>query len=365
MTGSDDALQTLLLPFLTGQLQWNNDALFLRARYDASLSLLASKQIICEQSFKPEAEMLQRAGFNVSPEVSHDDDKKFSLVLILPPRQRDEAKALFARAMSSLRPNGVVIAAVSNNDGARSLEDDLAKLAGGINTHSKNKCRVFWSMSNHAPIDEGLPSKWKALDQSRPILNGRYVSRPGVFAWDRIDMASALLAKHLPADLNGNAADLGAGFGYLSDELLQRSAGIKSLHVYEAEHRALQLSKINLARHEPRVAINYHWHDVTTGLPQQYDVIVTNPPFHVQGSRERSDIGRRFIAVAAQSLNPCGKLFLVANRHLPYEQALADGFDSMKVLTEQQGFKVIVATKNQAAAKQREKKPPESKRARK
>ncbi len=43
-----------------------------------------------------------------------------------------------------------------------------------------------------------------------------FLSRPGVFAWDRIDPASALLAEHLPADLAGRAADLGAGYGFVA-----------------------------------------------------------------------------------------------------------------------------------------------------
>ncbi|MCB7212868.1 methyltransferase, partial [Lactiplantibacillus plantarum] len=69
--------------------------------------------------------------------------------------------------------------------------------------------------------DADLAKRWSALDAVRPIMGGRFLSRPGVFAWDRIDPASALLAEHLPADLAGRAADLGAGYGYLSRELLE------------------------------------------------------------------------------------------------------------------------------------------------
>ena len=45
-----------------------------------------------------------------------------------------------------------------------------------------------------------------------------------------------------------SAADLGAGYGYLADALLMKCAGITTLAVYEAEHRALQLAKTNLAK---------------------------------------------------------------------------------------------------------------------
>ena len=193
--------------------------------------------------------------------------------------------------------------------------------------------------------DPALAAQWAALDAVRPVVDGRFLSRPGVFAWDRIDPASALLAAHLPGDLAGRAADLGAGYGYLSAELLARCPGIVALDVYEAEARALELARANLAGLAPRVAIDCHWHDVTTGLPHRYDVIVSNPPFHGQGRAERPDLGRRFIAVAAQSLRPGGRLWLVANRHLPYEAALGAHFGSVRTVAQQGGFKVVEAVR--------------------
>src|SRR3954471_8170395 len=93
MSGTDDVLDTLLLPFVSRQLQWTDDALFLRARFGPSLAQLATKELTCEQSFKPEADGLERAGFNVLPALQEADaQRKFQLILILPPRQRDEAR---------------------------------------------------------------------------------------------------------------------------------------------------------------------------------------------------------------------------------------------------------------------------------
>jgi 16S rRNA (guanine1207-N2)-methyltransferase len=114
--------------------------------------------------------------------------------------------------------------------------------------------------------------------------------------------------------------------------------------LYEAEQRALNLAKANLAALKHRT-IGFHWHDVTAGLPRKYDVIAMNPPFHAQGSADRPDIGRRFIAVAAQSLNPKGKLWLVANRHLPYESILDASFGTTRLVAQEQGFKIVEATK--------------------
>jgi 16S rRNA (guanine1207-N2)-methyltransferase len=342
----DPALETLLLPFISERLPWPNDgALFLRARDGWPLHQRPFPGLVCEQSFKPDADALQRSRLT----VSDSDERKFSLVMMFPPRQRDEARALMARALTTIKPGGRVMASVSNDEGARSSESDLAKLAGPLNTMTKNKCRVFWTEPLTGPADTALAAEWSNLDAVRPIADGRFVSRPGVFAWDRIDPASALLAKHLPTDLAGCAADLGAGFGYLSVELLTRCPRILHLDLYEAEQRALDLAKTNLASLATRATLEYHWHDVTTGLPHKYDVIVTNPPFHTQSSADRPDIGRRFITSAAAALNPGGSLWLVANRHLPYEAVLTESFGKVRTVAQENGFKIVEAIKSAAS----------------
>ena len=356
----DPALETLFLPFAEGRLAWPgrepqpaavngadapiHSAMFLRARDGWPLHRQPLPGLVCEQSFKPEADALAQAGFAVniaSPE------KTFDLVLILPPRQRDEARALLARAVAMTRPGGRVVVSQSNDEGARSSEADLARLTGEIECMSKNKCRVFWTASLER-LNASLVADWLQLDAVRPIADGRFVSRPGIFAWDRVDVASALLAEHLPASLSGRAADLGAGFGYLCAELLTRCPRITALDVYEAENRALELARVNLKSFETRAKLDYRWHDVSIGLRDEYDVIVTNPPFHAQRGIDRPDIGKRFIAVAADSLRPGGRLWLVANRHLPYEAVLSDNFDSVRTVVQAHGYKVVAAVRSKS-----------------
>jgi len=336
----DSALETLLLPLLDGPLAWPGEGgvLFLRARAGWALHQRAFPGLVCEQSFKPEADALQRSGLML---VDEAEASRYPLVLVLPTRQREEARALYARAIARTAPGGRVLACVRNDEGAKSGEADLARLAGPLGHLSKNKCRVFWTAPLFGAADAALFEEWRQLDAPRAIADGRFISRPGVFAWDRIDAASALLAAHLPANLHGAAADLGAGYGYLASELLARCPRIESLDLYEAERRALDLARVNLASSDR--ALEFHWHDVTTGLGKRFDVIVSNPPFHAQGRADRPDIGRRFIAVASEALRPGGRLWLVANRHLPYEAELAVHFGSVRTVAQDQGFKVFEA----------------------
>src|SRR5690554_2239119 len=186
----DPALEALVYPFLTGQLSWPmSGALFLRARAGPGLVPSAWPGLVCEQGFRPEAEALERNGF----EVNVQGDSRHRLVLVLPPRQREEARALLAEAVARVDgEDGVVVASVPNSEGARAIESDLAAIAGPVSTLSKHKCRVFWARPNAGAGDASQVARWRTLDAPRPILKGtalegRFISRPGVFAWDRVD----------------------------------------------------------------------------------------------------------------------------------------------------------------------------------
>lgn len=345
---TDPALDTLLLPLRGGALAWPAEGrvLFLRARAGAGLGDAPRERLVCQQSFKPFADTLTKTGLAVAADVPAGE--RFALVLVLTPRQREEARALLACALGHAAAGGTVLAASTNTEGAKSHEADLARLAPLAGGLSKNKARAHWVKAGTG-VDEALRAEWEALDAPRPVADARFLSRPGLFAWDRIDPGSALLARHLPANLSGRAADLGAGFGYLSAELLARCPGVTHLDLYEAEARALELARRNL----PSSAnFGFHWHDVTAGLPHRYDVIVSNPPFHV-GRADDVALGQGFITAAAGALRPGGQFWLVANRHLPYEAELAEKFASARTVAEEGGYKIIQAVAGPARGARR------------
>ncbi len=334
----DPVLDTLLLPLLDGAVTWPSDgpALFLRARTGAALNDVPRNAIICEQGFKPAHDALVRAGFTVR---DTDDGKRFGLTLVLPQRHRDENRALLARAITLADEGGIVMAAAANQEGAKTFESDLKALLGSVDSLSKNKCRVFWGRVDPARIDTALRDTWLAADAPRDI--DFYMSRPGLFSWDRIDPGSKLLAENLPASLSGRAADFGAGFGYLSREALARCPGLKHIDLYEAEARAVDMARLNVGE-----KTSVHWADVTKGaaggVGGDYDVIISNPPFHTDRA-DRNELGQAFIRAAAGALRSGGSFYMVANRHLPYEDTLKAAFKSVSVVTENTAFKVFRA----------------------
>ena len=70
-----------------------------------------------------------------------------------------------------------------------------------------------------------------------------------------------------------------------------------------------------------------------------YDAIVCNPPFHAGRAAEPA-LGQGFIEAAAKALKAGGRLFLVANRGLPYEPLLRARFAAVEMLADNNKFRV-------------------------
>lgn len=311
-------------------------------------------EVVGWQPLKPLASAWERAGF-----IRSDDppDGKWPLVMVLPGKSRDETLAWFAMARDRLEPGGILLAAMPNTAGAARFEKELLKATGTIESLQKHKCRAFQAMED-GTWNEAVFNEWRILGESREIPNTHFTTQAGIFSSDHIDPGSQLLADHLPAHLHGIVADLGAGWGFLSDAVLKRCPRIERLDLFEADARALACACKNLRHHQPEAIrldsttcyakdeprIHFHWHDVTTGLPGAYDAIVMNPPFHT-GQATDVDLGRAFLKVASASLKRGGKLLLVANRQLPYEAALEASGLAWRKITEDKIYKILAAEK--------------------
>ncbi|MEI6984952.1 MAG: class I SAM-dependent methyltransferase [Rhodospirillaceae bacterium] len=340
-----NTLQALLLPFRQGLVPppQPGRGFFLRAEAGAVLDEAWRRALVCEQSFKPTYENLLSFGFHVKHELPGGsfDVGSFDVGLCLMTKHKAENLANLGRGWLALRPGGILVCAGANNIGADSVERALASVVGAVGSKSKYHCRVFWA-ERTADIPPTLAG-WVETGRLQLVPETGCQSRPGLYNWNKVDDGSALLLEHLPNDLSGRVADLGAGWGYLSLRLLERTNRIAKLDLFEAEWLALEAARANLDRFRDSVEIGFHWHDVAAGIPSRaFDAIIMNPPFH-SGKAADLNLGRSFINAAAQGLVPGGRLILVANRNLPYESLIEANFRSFRTLVETGSYKVILA----------------------
>lgn len=311
---------------------------FLRARWHPMLAHLAGR-VSFQQDYRKDAEALQAEECKVEERLTGT----YSLILLLPDRQKEETLGDFARAFELLEPGGTLLVSLHNDWGAKRYERTLADLCGEAGTISKHHCRTFW-VHKSPDIDPTVLAEWKKKGSLQKILDDRFWSCPGLFSWDRIDEGSQVLIDHLPKNIHGKVADLGAGWGFLSDHLLREHPDITLLELFEADRVALECARRNLGLAMVKLRPQYHWQDVTKGLETKtyYDFIVMNPPFH-EGRQADPLIGAKFIATAARSLRVGGHLWMVANRHLPYEKYLDEVFSQWREVVVSKGFKVLHA----------------------
>lgn len=308
--------------------------LFLNAQAHADLP----DDLVAVQWFYPHA-----CGFGDVVSRIEDVDGAFDALFMLAPKNRAEAAYLFARGFLHLKEGGRFVLAAANDAGGKSLHKMVQAFGiADFEALSKHKAKAVYGVkgaNDQSAIDSAIHA-----GGVQDVLEGVYASQPGVFGWNKIDKGSALLTQYISDDLCGVGADFGCGYGYLSRHVLARCCGVQTLYAIDADARAVECAKINLEPQDDTL-VEFRWADLTK--PQSLaplDFIIMNPPFH-QNKDTDVAIGQAFIATAHAALKPSGRLYMVANAHLPYEQILRDAFCDVDKLYEGQGFKIFAATK--------------------
>jgi 16S rRNA (guanine1207-N2)-methyltransferase len=247
-----------------------------------------------------------------------------------------ERRHTLALALRALKPGGRLDVMAPKDKGGSRLKKELSAFGLEIGESAKahhRRCVVI-----RPGTIEGLD---EAIEAGAPrLVPGLEAwSQPGVFAWDRVDAGTALLARALPP-LKGTGIDLGCGYGALATVVL-RSPEVTSLRLVDLDRRAVEAARKNVI--DPRAT--FEWADVRTLEDgAELNFVVSNPPFH-DGGAEDKRLGQAFIRKAAGLLKKGGVLWLVANRHLPYEAELNDAFKRVDMIADAGGYKVFEAVK--------------------
>ncbi len=169
----------------------------------------------------------------------------------------------------------------------------------------------------------------------------------GVFSSDHLDIGTRVLLEHLDqAEVFAAGAqvlDLGCGSGVIAASLGRRHPGLE-LTMCDVSDTAIAAARstwsMNNLEGSPEfvVADGIGW-----AADGQFDVIVSNPPFH-QGHALDTDLTERLMTESAAALKPTGQLLVVGQRDIHLHTRLRRTFDSVETLSGHRSHVVLRAT---------------------
>ncbi len=276
----------------------------------------------------------------------------FDVVLLDAPRGRAWVRHLLAAAARALRPGGRLLLAGPTRGGIKGYIEDAGEIIGPCQVaqiKAHHRLAVATAMDKPSPrlAGEG-PGERSQFETSLLGHTFRVADRPGVFSNGELDPGTRALVEAMavqPAVQPGEAVlDLGCGNGIVG-VVAARLMGARVTCV-DASAAALRAARDTLALNGVDalpVGLEVLASDCGAAvLDRRFDVVATNPPFH-QGLGVAYDVARQFIRDAAAVLAPGGRLYLVANRFIPYERDLAGLFSRVRAAHQDNRFRVLEA----------------------
>ncbi len=292
------------------------------------------------------AELYVGHGAAALPDLTAD------VVAIRMPREKLALLQLLHDAFATLKLGGHCYVAGATNDGAKTAARTLSEIFGHsatLATESGHRIahavKRADTIAHNAPTSRFLDSN--AFNEQTHELRGNaytFSSRPGVFSWDHLDEATAILAEHMDVQPNDRVLDLGCGYGVLG-VVAGRIANAHPVAMVDVDSEAVRSAARSAAAAGLGTARVMGSDAASAVLEERFDLVVTNPPFHVGKATDLS-VPIQFIADAFTVLAPGGRLNLVANRTLPYEGAIKYLFKNITTVYDGRRYKVLSAMKN-------------------
>ncbi len=279
-------------------------------------------------------------------------DSSTDTVAIRVPHEKVAFVQLLFDAFRALKGGGTCYVAGATNEGIKSAGRLLERVFGNVVLVAyAGGSRIFSARkTSNTPFDDSVfESPFTSFDSFRELSvtlrshDLKLFSRPGVFSWDHLDEATEVLADQIEIRSGESILDLGCGSGPLGivASMLSGGAPLVMLDSDVEAVRSAQKSAEAAGIENFRVLPS----DIAGAVfEEEFDVVVTNPPFHV-GKQTELSVPIQFIKDSWDVLKPGGRLFLVANRTLPYELPIRERFGHVSPVHDGRRFKVLSATK--------------------
>lgn len=287
------------------------------------------------------------------PQAGEDYER----ILVCMPKAREELALRLAYGESRLRPGGEIWLAGEKRGGiaggARELQHRWPQAA---KLDSARHCQL-WCLRAEGARNFSV-ADWLSLRELPVAGETLSLARlPGVFNDGLLDRGTELLLNTLTEAPRGPVLDFACGNGVIGAWLLRRWPDL-SLDLLDAQWQALVCARATLgealsgAGDEGDHPVRLLTSDGLAEAPGPYRMILANPPFH-QGVRQDLSVTHRFLTEAASRLERGGELRIVANRHLPYAEAIEKALGPVTVLEDDGRYRVYQSFKPRRPVRRR------------
>ena len=231
-------------------------------------------------------------------------------------------------AAYALKPGGSVYIVGAKDRGVLSMAKRMQSLFGNVETLAISK-------------GQRVIRSHKENKETQDSSNRFPVLVPTVFAEGKLDKGTRLLLEALEVHTTDVALDIGCGAGFIGMHIA-RLASKGHVTMVDASLAAVDAAR-RMAEQDGLTNVQVLPGDgIQAVRAQRFDLVVTNPPFHL-GGIQTTEIGERFIREAAQVLRPRGRFYLVANRFLKYEPTLRACFKTVEEVDGNTRYKALRA----------------------
>lgn len=288
----------------------------------------------------------------LSDSVTGLSPASFDLVLSHLPRGRTVQEELIQGAACVLRPGGWFVFVAHKRSGVKGAIAYAQRLFGRCGVVRQKKgyhvaLAVKPTLTPALPLPGGggYVTRTIMLDGAETTL----VSKPGVFAWDRLDDGASALIGAMEIAPGNTVLDLGCGTGLAGLVAARRLAHLPSparggVVLIDADARAVESARRTLVANKVASGEVLLSDCASAVLDREFDVVVTNPPFH-QGVGVDYEVACQFVRDAARVLRRGGRLFLVANRFLRYGDLIAEIFGNVETAYADNRYHVLAAVR--------------------
>ena len=266
----------------------------------------------------------------------------FDLVLIKIPKTLALLEDQLIRLKAHIHPKTQIVAAAMVKYLPKSTLNLFEKVLGKTTTSlAKKKARlVFCQYENTGePLQSPYPKCKREETTQLDLCN-----HANVFSKDKLDIGTRFMLEQfnqLPQ--KQHIVDLGCGNGILGIVAQQQQREGK-LHFLDESYMAVASAENNYQKAFPNMSASFTPSDCLTGLTDNVDLILCNPPFHQQHSIG-DFIAWKMFSQSQQRLNDKGELWVVGNRHLNYHGKLKKLFGNCDLIGSNRKFVVLRATK--------------------